>query len=141
MEENKGGNLILVFVLLIVLVVAGFFGSRILQKSASAPGQTVSDQNDAPADLPLTEDDSGIVLSVDSPENNATVSTSQITVLGITVPEADVSVNEKEIKADKNGNFSVKIDLEEGENIIFVIANDAQGNYAEKEIIVNLNTE
>jgi hypothetical protein len=45
-------------------------------------------------------------------------------------------VNDKELVADGNGDFSQGITLEEGDNPIIVVANDANGTVGEKEITV-----
>ena len=52
-----------------------------------------------------------------------------------------MSVNDAETKADANGNFKVNVSLEEGENEIFVVVNDSEGNYAEGSVTIILNTE
>jgi len=75
-------------------------------------------------------------LQIASPIDGATVSQNKITVSGKTVPGAEISVNEKELAADKNGNFSTSVLLEEGENFIFVTAGNEDG-FEEKEIVVN----
>lgn len=79
---------------------------------------------------------SGITLTISSPSNNTTVSGSSLTVKGKTVSGAEVFVNDLETKADTSGNFSVSLTLEEGENYILVVANDATGNYSEKELSI-----
>jgi len=77
-----------------------------------------------------------IILDIISPVNGVTVATPTITVIGKTVPNAEVVVNDIEKTADANGNFSVSITLDEDENIIIVVANDTNGNVAEREITV-----
>lgn len=79
---------------------------------------------------------SGIQLAVTSPSGNVTVSSSSLTVRGKTVAGAEVFVNDLETKADASGNFSVTLTLDEGENYILIVTNDASGNYAEKEFTV-----
>lgn len=81
-----------------------------------------------------------IFLQVDQPKNNETVATAITTLIGKTLPNASVFVNEQELKADANGNFSIKVELDEGKNVIYIVAADEFGNYIEKEIIVNLET-
>lgn len=78
----------------------------------------------------------GITLVVTSPVNNVTVTSSTIVVKGKTLSGADVFVNDVETKADSNGNFSVSLDLDEGENYILIVANDINGNYSEKDMTV-----
>jgi len=77
-----------------------------------------------------------IALSVSSPGNNTTVSSPTLTVSGKTVAGAEVFVNDAEGIADAAGNFSVLVNLDEGENYILVVVNDAAGNYSEKELTV-----
>jgi bacillopeptidase F len=78
-----------------------------------------------------------ITLEVTKPVNNSTVNNGSITVEGKTIAGTTVDVNDTEIKADANGLFSTSISLDEGENIIDVVASDQFGNSAEKEIIIN----
>ncbi len=80
-----------------------------------------------------------IALSISSPSNGATVTKSSLKVKGKTTAGAEVFVNELETKADADGNFSVSITLDEGENFIIVMANDASGNVAEAELTVTYN--
>lgn len=80
--------------------------------------------------------DRTIALTISSPVNGATVSTQSITVSGKTSPNAEVFVNESETRADAAGNFSVQMSLDEGDNYIIVVANDADGNAAEAELTV-----
>ena len=75
-------------------------------------------------------------LTISTPVDGATVKSSSIVVKGKTKAHAEVFVNDAETKADANGNFSVAMTLDEGDNPIVVSANDADGNVAEKELIV-----
>ncbi len=79
----------------------------------------------------------GITIDIISPVDKSTVNTPSVLIKGKTAASADVFINEKELKADAQGNFSATVTLEEGENYLIVAANDSKGNYAEKEIIVN----
>lgn len=90
-------------------------------------------------DAPATVEKS-ITLSISSPLDNTTVTTRSVTVKGKTIPSAEVFVNEVDTVADKNGNFSATVALEEGENPILVVASDADGNVSEKEITVLYGT-
>jgi nitrogen fixation protein FixH len=81
-----------------------------------------------------------INLVISQPSNNIEVATPTMTVSGKTVPNADVSVNDMELRADIQGNFSAQITLDEGENVINVVANASDGRYAEREIVVTLNS-
>ncbi len=80
-----------------------------------------------------------VTLTVTSPTNGATVTTSSLVLRGKTSPRAEVFVNELETRADANGNFSVSVTLDEGENYLIVTANDENGNVAEAEVTVTYN--
>lgn len=75
-------------------------------------------------------------LNVVSPVDQEIVRTKSLNVLGETTPGAEVFVNDKEVKANSEGDFSVNLSLEEGDNTIVVISNDKDGNYIEKEITI-----
>ena len=77
-----------------------------------------------------------ISLAISSPANNITVTSSSLVVRGKTAPKAEVFVNDAETRADANGNFSVTLTLDEGENYILVVANDINGNFSEKELTI-----
>jgi hypothetical protein len=81
-----------------------------------------------------------LLLEIISPENNVKVSTSNITITGKAKPNAEVFVDDMELIADSQGNFSLNYQLEEGENEIVIVANDDLGNYAEKDLVINLET-
>ncbi len=80
-----------------------------------------------------------MMLTVSSPTNGSSVTSGSITIKGKTAPNADVFVNESEAKADANGNFSVTVSLDEGENYFVIVANDSVGNAAETELTVTYN--
>ncbi len=77
-----------------------------------------------------------ITLTVTTPQNGAQVATPTITVIGKTVANADVSINDADLKADAAGNFTTTIALEEGDNYVSVTAVDDSGQVAEQEITV-----
>ena len=81
-----------------------------------------------------------IFLQINEPKDNITVTNQAITIIGKTIPNGFVFVNDQEFKADSNGNFSTTVILEEGENYILVVVSDDLGNSAEKDIIVNLES-
>ncbi len=81
-----------------------------------------------------------LFLSVTSPGQQSTVSTSDITVQGKTVPNAEVLVNDNSGNADSNGVFAISTSLDEGDNTIVVIANDVDGNFTEQELTVIYNS-
>ncbi len=87
----------------------------------------------------MTQKSSGtLTLVVTQPQDGADLSSVTVTVSGKTAPKAEVSVNDKSLTADASGNFTTTITLDEGDDEINVTANDANGNFAEKTISVNL---
>lgn len=79
-------------------------------------------------------------LDISSPVDGLTVTTPSLTVKGKTAPGAEVFVNEKETAADVQGNFTVAITLEEGDNYIVIMVSNQDGNSAEKELTVIYDT-
>jgi hypothetical protein len=77
-----------------------------------------------------------LTLKITEPATGFISNTAKVTVKGVTVPQADVFVNEMQLTADAKGNFSTNVTLEEGENYILVSANDEEGKTAEQEIVV-----
>jgi hypothetical protein len=142
-------------VIVILIVLAG--GIRLLNKKTLLPKTGVvnlyqnSDSNTqtttttslstgTPTELAITTG-SGITLTVSHPQANQTVKTGSIRVSGKSVPNADISINEKDLKADTQGNFSTSINLDEGENIITVVAVNEFGKTAEKDITVTYQVQ
>jgi len=81
-----------------------------------------------------------LFLEVTGPEDESEVATSTIAVSGTTIPDAVVSVWVDSVveiaEVDEDGNFSVMVNLEEGPNIIEVIASDWEGNEESTTLIV-----
>lgn len=141
-----------------IFVIAAILGSILIVKSnlpenkiglEQPSGITPPVQN--PTDLPnvsvtssvqTTNTKTGeIELTISSPTDKSVISSQTVTVKGKTKPLADVAVNDQEKKADGSGNFSAIITLEEGENSIFVLVSDEDGNNAEKELTVTYQPE
>jgi hypothetical protein len=82
-----------------------------------------------------------IPLTVTSPIEGSTVATEKVAVKGTTSANAEVFVNETELKANAKGEFSTTITLDEGDNIISIVANDEDGNSSEQEVTVTYEAE
>lgn len=132
MKFNSKSSLIVLAV--IVFVVLAFFAVSSKKPTVNNSGSKVS--------TPSSEvGENEINLEITSPKDGEIVTKSSVLVTGTTVKGADVFVNDTETKADENGEFKVSIPLEEGENEIFVVVNDSEGNYAEGGVKITLNTE
>ncbi len=112
-----------------------------LQTTSGAIPETIKSTSSLPTAMPTSVvKNVGIKLTVSSPVSGSTVTKASLSVRGTTAAGADVSVNETDTLADKNGNFSAVVTLDEGENTVFVVASDTDGNYAEEEISVTYDT-
>ena len=144
--QPQGKNYLFLVVILIVLIFGAALGAllinnnnRIKKTEVESAKQTISIPNKSSVtvkNVPATIA-SEIYLEILSPKQSSVINSPSIFVKGKTVPQADVFVNDTEAKADSSGNFSVNLNLDEGENNITVLTNDSDGNFAEKELIVS----
>ena len=81
-----------------------------------------------------------IFLQISEPKDNMTVNNQAVTVIGKTISNGFIFVNDQEFKADSNGSFSTTVILDEGENYILVVVSDEYGNSLEKDIVINLES-
>ena len=81
-----------------------------------------------------------IFLQINEPKDNMTVNNQAVTIIGKTISNGFVFVNDQEFKADSNGSFSTTVILNEGENYILVVVSDEYGNSLEKDIVHNLES-
>jgi len=81
-------------------------------------------------------DTATLALEVTEPEDESVVSTSGVTVKGVTTADAVVSVNGTVVDVDEDGKFSTVVSLEEGPNTIEVTASDFEGNEGSKVLTV-----
>jgi cytoskeletal protein RodZ len=149
---KKGNTLMIVFFVLLTvfgfLVVLAikqssnglrqknFFQNN--QQSSQSVNQTNVNQPEIPTAKPVEQ---GLTLEITEPKENATYNSPAIKISGKTKANAEVYINDTQTKADSFGNFSVDYNLDEGENLLTIVANDSAGNYAEKEITVFLQTQ
>jgi len=145
---KKGNTLIIVF--FILLTVLGFlvfsiksrrlnnFRLKNIFQNNRQTNQTNLNQSQIPTTKPIVQ---GLTLEITEPKENSTYNSSLIKVSGKTSANAEIYINDINTKADASGNFSVNYNLDEGENLLTIVANDSVGNYAEKEITVYLQTQ
>lgn len=74
-------------------------------------------------------------------ENNAFVSNNLVTVRGQVPPDVAVTVNEREATVAEDGEFVLDLVLEEGENVLEVVAVDAAGNESRAERRLTLRSQ
>ena len=73
--------------------------------------------------------ENGFFLTVIEPADESIVNTNRVEVFGITIPGAVVSINGDLAEVDGEGNFNTVVFLEEGPNLIEVVASDVHGNH------------
>ena len=109
--------------------------STVVGNIQTTPGETGTvDQLNS--DLNNVASAMDLKLEVVSPKDGEIANKQMLTVKGISSPGASVAINDVETKADKDGNFSISIKLDQGENTVIVLANDEAGNIAEKDLVV-----
>ena len=67
-------------------------------------------------------------LTVTQPSSESITDAEEVEVIGITLPGAIVTVNGELAEVDNQGNFTTLVSLEEGPNLIEVVASDLEGN-------------
>lgn len=141
MNKGQSGSTILLIVIMLTVLVLGIIfvnQSKKLTNDQSniTPTEAILESDllkDTILEEPIEE---GLYLELINPPDGSNFNTPNITVSGNTEANAEVFINEKELKADLEGNFSTNLLLEEGDNIIVVTASDDEGNYAEKSLTV-----
>jgi len=81
-------------------------------------------------------------LEISSPQNGANFNgdgQKKVTVAGKTEADINLTINDRFVILDQEGNFTTQLTLQEGENIIKVSAVDLAENKTEKEIKVNFS--
>ncbi len=140
---------LIIFTILIVSAVVFFTLKSRMTSHAPTGSQNVKEvvtgtpvspdiDNQLSSGIAESQGASEIPLTINSPADRSSVTTPNIIVSGHTVANAEVEVNDVSLRADGQGNFSTSFLLDVGDNVISVIANDANGKYSEKEITVIL---
>ena len=75
-------------------------------------------------------------LMVTQPTDESIINADKVEVIGITTPGAVVSINGELAEVDEGGNFTMMVVLEEGPNIIEVIASDLEGNEESRTLVI-----
>ncbi len=75
-------------------------------------------------------------LTVTQPTDESIINADKVEVIGITTTGAVVSINGELAEVDEEGNFTMMVVLEEGPNIIEVIASDLEGNEESRTLVI-----
>ncbi|NJN44940.1 MAG: hypothetical protein HC806_09630 [Anaerolineae bacterium] len=73
-----------------------------------------------------------------SPADDAWLSQSLISVSGQAPPDVELTINDQPVTVAANGAFNHQITLEDGDNLIRVVATDDVGNVTLEELLVHL---
>ena len=107
--------------------------------TATAPPPTSTPTPTAPpagaATLTPAEDDR-FFLEIAEPADESVISTGTVAVRGSTTVDAVVSVNGAVVEVDAQGSFEAIVTLEEGPNLIEVVASDLTGAGESVDIVV-----
>jgi hypothetical protein len=98
--------------------------------------QTAPETPAPPTESPQSPQPQELLLEVAEPQDESVVNTSPIRVVGTTVLNAQVTINDQVISVDEGGNFVAMVELEEGPNVIEISAIDQQDS--EANLILNL---
>jgi len=74
-------------------------------------------------------------LTIDTPEDKATVTASPVTVSGTANKKAEVKINDVVVPI-KDGKFSTDIQLTEGDNVIDVVATSGKDTITKKVRVI-----
>ena len=100
-----------------------------------APTPTPTPPPGGPATL-TPEEAERLFLQITQPEDESIVSTGAVAVQGSTTVDAVVSVNGAVVEVDAQGAFEAIVALEEGPNLIEVVASDLTGAQESVDIVV-----
>jgi len=157
---RKGGELkklaIAIIPLLVLALVFGAIGCKKAATPSPSPSPTLtltptpiptSSPSPTPTLTPTptpTPTTGALFLSVTQPQDQSVVNTASITISGRTIHGAVVSVSLNDSiyipSVDNNGYFTISVPLDEGPNLIEVIASDYYGNQKSVNISIIYTT-
>lgn len=122
--------------LLVLALVVGAVGCKKTATPTPSPTPTPT-LTPTPTPTPTTV---ALFLSVTSPQDQSVVNTASISVSGSTIPGAVVSVSVNDSiyipSVDNTGHFAISVPLDEGPNLIEVVASDYYGN--QKSVTISI---
>lgn len=141
MDKGEIDNKILLIGIVITILIAGllFFknvGRRTLEAVPVENSDKTNQSQELNEFLPEPTVEEGLYLEIDNPIDGTTVNSQTVNIIGKTEANAEVFINDSELKSDTVGNFSYNSTLEEGDNVIVITVSDDEGNFAEKTITI-----
>jgi len=100
--------------------------------ATAAPAETAT-----PAPTPTQDPTGALFLAIESPANLVEIVTEdEIEITGRTRIDALVSVNDEIVDVDENGRFNATVALEEGDNVIEIVASIATGEEVGESLVI-----
>ena len=124
----------LVTVLLLVLIGACAPTPEEITPTPAPPPEEVTPAPPAEEVTPTPTPE--FFLAVTQPADDSIIDADKVEVRGRTSPDAVVSINGELVEVDEEGNFTMMVVLEEGPNIIEVIASDLEGNQESHTLVI-----
>ena len=93
------------------------------------------------ADLPVLTQTSGVLTVQVFSNSDVEVSDPQYIVSGRAPSGTVLSINDEILVVDQSQAFSVQISLEDGPNLIEIVASDAEGNEVNFMLTVSYNSQ
>jgi bacillopeptidase F len=91
----------------------------------------------------ISFDDKPPELTITKPEDGASmfgITQRQLTIQGKTDPDTEISINERFVSVDSEGQFQFTSTMSDGQNQFNIKATDQAGNVTEKSITVNFSS-
>ena len=119
--------------------------SEIATDTSAPPPQAASPQTENPlttarpgqdSDNAIPTTSTTLVLTIRQPLDESVVNTGQVEVIGAAPPDTVVTVNDEILIVGPEQEFKVSIPLEEGPNLIEIVASDINGNEIDQLLTV-----
>ena len=119
--------------------------SEIATDTSAPPPQAASPQTENPlttarpgqdSDNAILTTSTTLVLTIRQPLDESVVNTGQVEVIGAAPPDTVVTVNDEILIVGPEQEFKVSIPLEEGPNLIEIVASDINGNEIDQLLTV-----
>lgn len=110
--------------------------------AACGDGGSASTETPPPGSgkTPIATASAALPLTITEPQDGVVVDTATITVRGRTAPDADLTINGDLVDVAADGSFSYQARLEEGINLLEIVATDEDGNEASQTITIGYVT-
>jgi hypothetical protein len=106
--------------------------------NAPSPTPTATATAAAATPTPVAALPASLFLDVTAPSNESIVTATSVTVQGTTTTDAVVSINGITVEVDPLGGFTAEVTLDEGPNVIDVIASDLSAQQSVQLAVISV---